>query len=885
MKKTDALMSRLDAYEVSKQKAHGKGTKGVKFSLRAYKISVKSDELNRELVVPPSIFQSMEDEYHQLYRAAQNGFSRASIHMWIGIFLYTNFQKHPVSTFYALKQAVEAFEVSLSWKKFDKFPDRYTACHTQLGNTYRRAANEYFYPLPANECRNKSMACFISVEKYLNRRSERDYPCLSILHAENYTNRAALHVDMKEYDTAGYYYRRSAELFLNEINRFGQEILKYPKYQRLFNIVIKNAYNYLSRFNLEEYGDLLNKIRKISEKLGNPSLLVIGSNDLYSASTEDILFHLVTNLSQDEDIQKVQEYRFGIIDRRCKSLIDQESDLLARSIQILSSAMARKYCRIDQPDMALLDIEIHSNLRASEYFSFFWEVFKSESDYFTSKLARSFSHLVRCLETQTFYIKNDKTGRQRELFLKEILPAITVGNEELDQCRVIDLNYFVSVSRNISDIPKLTGALFSDLQIINQAVEKQSDEDISIITADIIEQSIKRYPEILIIKLDIQQYMDDLLIITGYWNGNKVIYNSHSIPVSSDTINTLAQFDSEFDHSVQLDLNFIDWEKIIPPGFKRVALLPSFYAAGFPWVATGNEGHQLIDIVDDIIWLPGILNLHHHIKTKTQREGTYQVDGANLRFNELIAEQPTKEQLVQQLSKVEEFSYLGHGEHRPGETPELQIGQYTFIADELGEKLAGMKLAEIWACEAGMNRPDIPFGCPVNEPFGLDMKMMLHGVNSAIGTLWRVPELTTRIIKGKYDVLKNEGISPSKALLAAQRWWLKTGAAQYSDAHLSGGVDEFLLSLGISTSNEPSADDLLGPMKANDKKRIEREKKALLDRLKHPHTWAGFRFCGLYEHEIEYIDPSPFEVTEERRAEFVKYLSTLGLNSGFIKTS
>lgn len=885
MKKTDALMSRLAAYEVSKQKAHGKGTKGVKFSLRAYEISVKSDELNRELVVPPSIFQSMEDEYHQLYRAAQNGFSRASVHMWIGIFLYTNFQKHPVSTVYALKQAVEAFEVSLSRKQFDKFPDRYTACHTQLGNTYRRAANEYFYPLPANECRNKSMACFISVEKYLNRRSERDYPCLSILLAENYKNRAALHVDMKEYDTAGYYYRRSAELFLNEINRFGQEILNYPKYQSLFNKVIKKAYDYLSRFNLEEYGDLLNKIREISEKLGNPSLLVIGSSDLYSASTEDILFHLVTNLSQDEDIQKVQEYRFGIIDRQCKSLIDHESDLLARSIQILSSAMAREYCRIDQPDMALLDIEIHSNLRASEYFSFFWEVFKSGNDYFTYKLARSVSLLVRGLETQAFYIKNDNTGSQRELFLKEILPAITVGKEELDQCDVIDPNYFVSVSRNISDIPKLTGALFSDLQIINQAVEKQSDEDISIITADIIEQSIKRHPEILIIKLDIQQYMDDLLIITGYWNGNKVVYNNHSIPVSSDTINTLAQFDSEFDHSVQLDLNFIDWKKIIPPGFKRVALLPSVYAAGFPWVATGNEGHQLIDIVDDIIWLPGILNLHHHIKTKTQRESTYQIEGANLKFNELIAEQPTKEQLVQQLSKVEEFSYLGHGEHRLGENPELKIGNYKFIPEELGEKMAGMKLAAIWACEAGMNRSDIPMGCPVNEPFGLDMKMLMLGVNSSIGTLWRVPELTTRIIKAKYTKLRGSGYSPSKALLGAQRWWLKVGAEELTEAHFSKELDSHLISLGITNNKGSSVEDLLGPIRINDKERIYNERKEYLARLKHPHTWAGFRFCGLYEHEIEYIDPSPFEVTEERRAEFLKYLSTLGLKSGFIKTS
>ena len=261
------------------------------------------------------------------------------------------------------------------------------------------------------------------------------------------------------------------------------------------------------------------------------------------------------------------------------------------------------------------------------------------------------------------------------------------------------------------------------------------------------------------------------------------------------------------------------------------------------------------------------------------------MEGKNLRFSDSVEQSLTKVELAHKLSLVEEFSYLGHGEHRQGEIPELQIGEYTFIADELGEKLAGIKLAEIWACEAGMNRSDIPFGCPVNEPFGMDMKMMLHGVNSAIGTLWRVPELTTRIIKGKYDVLKNEGISPSKALLAAQRWWLATGAAQYSDAHLFGGVNEFLHSLGISTSTEPSVDDLLGPVKANDKKRIENERKALLDRLKHPHTWAGFRFCGLYEHEIEYIDPSPFEVTEESRAEFLKYLSTLGLKSGFIKTS
>ena len=581
----------------------------------------------------------------------------------------------------------------------------------------------------------------------------------------------------------------------------------------------------------------------------------------------------------------IRQLRYQLMEARCNSCIDRESDEYAWHIQILSSSIARVICNKKNINNALLELEFHSNLRAVEYFEAFWKRFDSEKKYFTSKLFLSVSALVRCLDTQSEYMRNDKTGSQRELFLKEILPAIMSGKEELDQYNFIDLDYFVSLARNISDIPKMIGVLFSDLEILNQAVEKQSDEDISIISADIIEQSIKRYPELLIVKLDIQKYMDDLLVITGYWNGNKVVYNSHSIPVTGDTIDTLAQFDSEFDHSVQLNLNFIDWKKIIPPGFKRVALLPSFYAAGFPWVATGNEGHQLIDIVDDVIWLPGILNLHHHIKITTQREGTYQVEGNNLKFNELIAEQPTKEQLFQQLSKVEEFSYLGHGEHRLGENPELKIGNYKFFPDELGEKMAGMKLAAIWACEAGMNRSDIPMGCPVNEPFGLDMKMLMHGVNSSIGTLWRVPELTTRIIKAKYTKLRGSGYSPSKALLGAQRWWLKVGAEELTEAHFSKELDSHLISLGITNNKGSSVEDLLGPIRINDKERIYNERKEYLARLKHPHTWAGFRFCGLYEHEIEYIDPSPFEVTEERRAEFLKYLSTLGLKSGFIKTS
>ncbi len=593
------------------------------------------------------------------------------------------------------------------------------------------------------------------------------------------------------------------------------------------------------------------------------------------------IFHALDN----QETRRLEALCHELMAMRSGSCTDHESDLLAGYIHMASSAIARIYCKKGSVRDAVLGLELHSNLRATEYLSVFWERFRNSEHYFAFRLARSLSQLTRFLATQNDYLSGDTTGSQRDFFLNRALPAINNAKEEIDPLDVLRLDSFVSTAGNIDKSQHLVSALFADLKTINSEVEKKSGPDVSLITPNVLVETIERNPGLLIVKLDIQKYMDDLLVISAHWEGSKVVYSSHSFPISSDLINRISQFDTAFDYTTDVDLSFIDWQKIVPEGIKRVALLPSFYAANFPWVATGKGGEKLIYLVDDVIWLPGILNIYNHIGTKVRRGGECQLEGKNLRFNDLGEPSLTKEELTQKISVVDEFSYLGHGEHRLGETPELHIGQYTFIADELGEKLAGMKLAEIWACEAGMNRPDIPFGCPVNEPFGLDMKMLLHGVNSAIGTLWRVPELTTRIIKGKYDALKNEGISPSKALLSAQRWWLNTGAAQYSDAHLSGEVDEFLLSLGISTSNEPSVDDLLGPLKANDKKRIEREKTALLDRLKHPHTWAGFRFCGLYEHEIEYIDPSPFEATEERRAEFVKYLSTLDLKSGFIKPS
>lgn len=884
MRVFDTLVVSWKAYDERKLKAGSKGSKGLKF-LRLYNEAAgRSDDLNRELTVSTQDFNSVDREYRRLYRLAGNIYERASARFSRGVFLYTNFQKHPVSSIQALIEAVDEFEFALSQQVFNNYPDRYVACLTQLGHTYRRAANEYLYPLSPDECRKKAMECFQGVEKYLSNRSGIDYPSLPMLHAENYTNKAVLYYDLKEYDASLILYVKSAEIIKSEIKRFGFLFLRHPKNRMIYSSVIGLAYRSIKSIDGQKYRVLLGEIESIVNEVGYPDLS-FSLRDINSSSTENITEILSGSVISGENILTAEEYISELVGKRCLSLTDHESDILARSIQMISSGMARYLSNKNLYVDALIRLEECSNLRASEVMSYFWQRFANADHFFTCRLGHSISQLVRSIRTQTYFINQDTTKSQQEYFMNEVLPAINSKREEIDPLGVLRLDRFVSTAKNLDKSEELVATLFADLQMIQTEGEKKSRSDITLITPNVLVKTIERNPGLLLVKLDIQQYMDDLLVITTHWNGKRVVYQSHSFPIASDLINTIFQFDSVFHYATDVDLSFIDWKKIIPEGITRVALLPSFYAASFPWVATGKDGEKLVDLVDDVIWLPGILSIYNHIGTKVRREGACRVEGKNLRFNDSVEQSLTKDELAHKLSLVEEFSYLGHGEHRSGETPELHIGEYTFIADELGENLAGIKLAEIWACETGMNRPDIPFGCPVNEPFGLDMKMMLHGVNSAIGTLWRVPELTTRIIKGKYDALKNEGVSPSKALLAAQRWWLATGASQYSDAHLSGGVDEFLLSLCISTSTEPSVDDLLGPVKANDKKRIENEKKALLARLKHPHTWAGFRFCGLYEHEIEYIDPSPFEVTEERRAEFLKYLSTLGLKSGFIKTS
>lgn len=880
----DTFVASWKAYDERKLKAGSKGSKGLKF-LRLYnEVAGRSDDINRELTVSTQDFNSVDREYRRLYRLAGNIYERASARFSRGVFLYTNFQKHPDSSIQALIEAVDEFDFALSQQVFNNYPDRYVACLTQLGNTYRRAANEYLYPLSPDECRKKAMECFQGVEKYLSNRSGGDYPSLPMLHAENYANKAVLYYDLKEYGASLILYVKSAEIIKSEIKRFGFLFLWYPKNRMIYSSVIGSAYRSIKSIDGQNYRVLLGEIESIVDEVGYPDL-PFSLRDINSSSTENITEYLSRSVISGENILMAEKYISELFGKRCLRLTDHESDILARSMQMISSGMARYLSSKNLYIDALIQLEECSNLRAAEYLSVFWERFYNADHYFTFRLAHSLSQLIRVIETQADFIMRDTTRSQEDFFLNMALPAINNGEGEIDPLGVLWLDRIVSTAENIDKCEQLVSALFADLQIIKREVERKSESDLSLITPDVLVKTIERNPGLLVVKLDIQQYMDDLFVITAHWDGKKVVYRSHSFPISSDLINTISQFDSAFDHSKDVDFSFIDWQKILPEGINRVALLPSFYAANFPWVATGKDGEKLIDLVDDVIWLPGILNIYNHIGTKVRREGACRIEGKNLRFNNSVEQPLTKDELAHKLSLVEEFSYLGHGEHRSGETPELQMGEYTLIADELGDKLVGIKLVEIWACEAGMNRPDIPFGCPVNEPFGLDMKMMLHGVNSAIGTLWRVPELTTRIIKGKYDALKSEGVSPSKALLAAQRWWLVTGAAQYSDAYLSGGVDDFMHSLGISISTEPSVGDLLGPVKANDKKRIENEKKALLDRLKHPHTWAGFRFCGLYEHEIEYIDPLPFEVTEDHRAEFVKYLSTLGLTSGFIKTS
>ena len=449
-----------------------------------------------------------------------------------------------------------------------------------------------------------------------------------------------------------------------------------------------------------------------------------------------------------------------------------------------------------------------------------------------------------------------------------------------DKKFIADITKACRSSDPIYEIKLLANKYYNDIETLN--IKALDMSECSEVSQSHIEAVTKKYSDIVYIKIDIQSSFKNILFIVLHQTNEGLLTKSVELPSPLDLIDRFVDMESNEDiFSIIWELNFIDWSEILPGGVSRVALLPSFWASFIPWVAVGKQGGRLMDIVDDVVWLPSILSLYHHNISYTERSSHYQLEGKGTAYNRSkMSEVSTKYQLLELLSTKDSFSYFGHAEQKNGSKALLKYGNFDIHADELLSAVNGMSLVEVWACQSGKNIPDLFLSSPVNEPFGLDMTMLKFGVDSAIGSLWSVPEFSTLHIKSYYDEQKNLGVTPSKALLSAQKWWVNTGVDEVLTKIELTGLDSYLNSIGGDDNSPP--DSLLGPIK-NMVEKDAWDLEVLRKKLKHPYAWAAFRFCGLPEHKGIRRDPDYYKLDESECLELSSLISSLNLKSGFVE--
>jgi hypothetical protein len=361
------------------------------------------------------------------------------------------------------------------------------------------------------------------------------------------------------------------------------------------------------------------------------------------------------------------------------------------------------------------------------------------------------------------------------------------------------------------------------------------------------------------------------------------------IDLPFDDLNVINEYvyKNSSDSFVKWNLDFIDWEKVLPVGCKKVALFPSFYASNIPWLSSGVQGQLLINLVDEVVYLPSILHLRHKNIVDCSRSGEVYVNGGNTQFqanpeieNDLSFNGIDKNALLTALKDKSIFSYYGHCAHQDGGRAALKFESFDLYDLELQPVIKGMERIEFWSCQSGKNLPSHIMGSPVNEPFGMDMEMLKQGVETSIGSLWSVPELSTLHIKHKYDEYIAAGMKASKALLSAQRWWLHEGADQEVEKCKVLGIDSYLRKYKCNNLDDKSILSFLGPIKKKDVDAADLD--LLAFKFKHPISWAGFRFCGLPEHKSERLPENMTEFTDDEITEVKKVLAKLDLRSGYL---
>lgn len=826
--------------------------------------------------------------------------ARASTCHDLGVLYFTYYTELPGGTYHNLNKAIQYFNRALDTPERKRIPEKYASSLSQLAVTYRRAANEYLWPEQDVHCLEKAKSLHVQAIDLL-KSSEVPQAIkdgqLSII----YFNLASVLFDQGLNQKACESQALSVKLYLAYRNYDLPSFMNVMAPEQALGL----SYARLMHFSdSQQHKDLCKTILDIAPHFGIDPLKIMSISPTGDLSDPELqVTYLVEKASDnpsEENVLALKRKQAELMNNRRSCQSDPEADYLASLVQRICSGLARIQVLQNDTKDALTFLENCSALRFCESANKHWQLPSTElagtlwNDFL--QLGASYYNLNE-LALMLEHIKEEELRPIiQECYESSKRPSVL---EELNQNTVFyNASKFAEVVSGALDdiepieyIRKQARYCFEDFQKIENLIYRLEPSFLEYRGSDFVidlshfEKALRAIDDLTIVRIDIESGFSDALILVVELINGELIVKGHTVEMPDGLVNHLAEFirgESGIDEHWPLD--FVDWSQILPEGCKRIGLLSSFFASQIPWAATGIEGEELYTLVDEINWLPTVLYLCNHVTHFNKRNGSKCINGGETRFHNVANKHASglmtdvqKDDFAEVVRTSEVISYYGHCAHEFPNRPYLQTKHFDMNDLELVNQVAGMERVEFWACQSGSNIPLSVFSIPVNEAFGFDMRMIEWGAVSSIGSLWALPDIVTAHIKSHYDQLLNSGYSPSKALLAAQRWWVSHGAEVELNKMRELGLSPYLNTLGC---NENLA-GLLGPMKTKESRNEDELKRA--ERLfLHPSSWAGLRFCGIAEQINQAVYLDKVDLTVDEVNQLKSSLAKQKLKSGFI---
>lgn len=840
----------------------------------------------------------------------KNPYARASAYHDFGVLYFTHFSMFPGGLTTNLRKAESYFKRALDSSKRKEFPDDYASSLSQLGATYRRAAMDPLWHQSPDECLSKAEQLHNRALKVLSN----SLPKFIRLNQSSvvYFNLASVMFDTgREVDGCDIQ-ATACECYLEALSiaSHGPLITQLKIKPRQILPLTFARLNYFS--DKQKHKKLCEKIKNICPRLGIDPLSLELTNPISDIANPRheimVLVHRALNNYSLEHINALKRKLSSLMEVRRATSTDQESDSVGVLIQQACSGLARILSKNEQALRAFAELENVSAMRFCESAANHWNIpenrvanalrlnqgilgstyyrlnewpllFKDDTPATIQiKLRESIDNFI-CTKNDRAHLHQDISKKKYET---KYLKTIEIASKHDDPVEFLS----GTATKCLNDIKKIE----SNVNRLDPSFAERSKRDNSI-KEDDIKLALRHHPELTVIKIDIEDGYSDALFLVAYIDNSKVIVKSVLIDLPKQIINQVAEMINGGNRNCEdWELDFVDWEDILPANCKSVGLLPSFFASHIPWIATGTIGNRLFEFVDEVNWIPSVMYLYKNSKYLNAKCGTYKAQGGNTLFEEFAEhslltgdENCSKSSLISKVNDAEIFTYYGHCEHQYPHRPLLLFRDYKITDLELSDSVRGAERIELWACQSGSNIPLHILASNVNEAFGMDMRMLEWGAKTAIGTLWAVPEFVTAHIKNRYELFLCDGMPASAALLSAQRWWITEGADKVLEEIKIIGKTGYLESLNYNCTDGKTMEALLGPVLSSNRKIDTLDFDQLMKEFKHPSSWAGIRFCGIKTAKRTYINKEKLELNSEDKSFLSNLITEMALESGFVE--